>query len=189
MTTCEERYACAQRILHEKGLLDRLAQIGTPHIIGSFRMNMMAWNDLDIDIENDHMSLDKLYELSTWIQRSFHPTWYEAKEESNSEGKTVWFHGFEAVIEEEKWNIDLWFFDRETICKAEAYCDRIKKRIEEQSGARDAILDIKQELIKRGRYGFYDYASMDVYRAVLEQDICTADEMLARYIKQENRID
>ena len=32
----------------------RLEEIGKPHIIGSYKMDMMAWNDLDIDIENDY---------------------------------------------------------------------------------------------------------------------------------------
>ena len=41
MLTCEERYAFAQRILHEKGLFKRLETIGTPHVIGSCRMNMI----------------------------------------------------------------------------------------------------------------------------------------------------
>ena len=43
--------ANADRILYEFGLLDRLNKIGNAHIIGSYRMDMMAWNDLDIDIE------------------------------------------------------------------------------------------------------------------------------------------
>ena len=189
MLTCEERCARAQRILNEKGLLDRLGRIGTPHVIGSCRMNMMAWNDLDIDVENDAMTIDKLYDLSAWIQKTFRPTWYEAKEEVNDAGKTVWFHGFEAMIDGEKWNFDLWFFDRETIKKAEAYCDSVAQRAANLPGARDAILTIKQELIARRRYGFDDYASMDVYRAVLEQGIRTTEELLTRYVKQENCID
>ena len=41
----------ANRILYEFGLFKMLDLIGKPHIIGSYRMNMMAWNDLDIDIE------------------------------------------------------------------------------------------------------------------------------------------
>ena len=185
----EERFDLAQKILHEKGLLDRLERIGVPHVIGSCRMNMMAWNDLDIDVENGAMSKDKLYELTAWILKTFCPTWYEAKEEINDEGKTDWFHCFEAFIDGEKWNFDLWFFDRETIEKAERYCDQIKAQTEQMPGAREVILTIKQGLIACGRYGFYDYASMDVYRAVLEQGIRTTDELLARYVRQENRID
>ena len=87
----------ADRILYEFGLLKKLEELGAPHIIGSYRMDMMVWNDLDIDIENNGMSLDKLYELSSFILNTFHPTWYEAKEETNEEGKIVWFHGFETI--------------------------------------------------------------------------------------------
>ena len=83
---------------------------------------------LDIDIENNGMSLDKLYKLSSFILDTFHTTWYEAKEEINEKGKTVWFHGFETMITGELWNIDLCFFDRETIKNAEMYCDDIAQR-------------------------------------------------------------
>ena len=120
-----DRKANADRILYELGLLKRLEMIGEPHIIGSYRMNMMAWNDLDIDIENNAMSLDKMYELSAFIMSTFKPVWYEAKEEINAEGKKVWFHGFETMITGELWNIDLWFLDKETISNAERYCDTI----------------------------------------------------------------
>ena len=45
----------ADCILYKYNLLNELKKYGTPHIIGSYRMDMMAWNDLDIDIENDNM--------------------------------------------------------------------------------------------------------------------------------------
>lgn len=86
-------------------------------------MDMMAWNDLDIDIENQDMSQEKLYELTAFIIERFHPVWYEGKEEINEKGKKVWFLGFETTITGELWNVDLWFFDRDTIRDAEAYCD------------------------------------------------------------------
>ena len=50
-----DRKVNADRILYEFGLLKRLEMIGEPHIIGSYRMDMMAWNDLDIDIENERV--------------------------------------------------------------------------------------------------------------------------------------
>jgi len=186
--TSQERKAQAERILYELGLYDCLAEIGKPHVIGSCRMDMMAWNDLDIDIENTKMSKEKLYDLTAYILKTFSPMWYEAKEEVNSEGKTVWFHGFEAVINGQLWNFDLWFFDHETIQKAEAYCDRIAQQARQNPSSREAIIHIKEELIARELYGFDKYASMDVYRAVLEQGIKTTDELLRRYVKQENRI-
>lgn len=170
------RKSQAERILYEFGLLKKLEEIGMPHIIGSYRMDMMAWNDLDIDIENDEMSLDKLYELSAFILDTFHPTWYEAKEEVNEEGKRVWFHGFETMIIGELWNVDLWFFDKEIIANAEKYCDDIAQKASQIQ--KDRIIQIKEELIARDLYSFEKFKSLDVYKAVLENDVVNVVEFL-----------
>lgn len=171
-----DRKIAADRLLYELGLFDKLAEIGKPHIIGSYRMDMMAWNDLDIDIENEAMSLEKIYELSTFIINTFHPVWYEAKEEVNADGKKVWFHGFETMITGELWNVDLWFFDKETIAEAENYCDNIADNTSQAQ--KDTIVSIKSELIERGLYSFEQYKSVDVYKAVMESNVRNVDEFL-----------
>ncbi len=171
-----DRKISADRILYEFGLLKKIEEIGNAHIIGSYRMDMMAWNDLDIDIENDAMSLDKLYELSTFIINTFRPVWYEAKEEVNDDGKRVWFHGFETMITGELWNVDLWFFDKETISDAELYCDNIVLNTSQTE--KDIIVNIKTELIAQGLYSFEQYKSIDVYKAVLENKVKNVEEFL-----------
>ena len=169
----------ANRILYEFGLLQKIEEIGKAHVIGSYRMDMMAWNDLDIDIENGTMSLDKLYDLPIFIINTFHPVWYEAKEEVNDDGKRVWFHGFETMITGELWNVDLWFFDAATISKAEEYCDNISSNTSQTQ--RDIIVSIKSELISRGVYSFEQYKSIDVYKAVLETNVKNVDEFLSLF--------
>ena len=57
-----DRKTAADRLLYELGLFDKLAEIGKPYIIGSYRMDMMVWNDLDIDIENEDGSVTNLGE-------------------------------------------------------------------------------------------------------------------------------
>ena len=171
-----DRKIQADRILYEFGLLKRIEEIGTAHIIGSYRMDMMVWNDLDIDIENDAMSLDKLYKLSAFITGVFHPLWYEAKEEINTAGKKVWFHGFETKITGELWNIDLWFFDKAAISNAEFYCDNIVRNTNQAQ--KEMIMDIKRELIQRGIYSFEQYKSIDVYKAVMENGVKNINEFL-----------
>ncbi len=170
------RKQAADILLYEYGLIEKLKTIGCPHIVGSYRMDMMAWNDLDIDIENDAMSKDRLYELSQFIFATFKPTWYEAKEEINSDGKTVWFHGFETMITGELWNVDLWFFDKPTIEKAEQYCDEITRKATPEQ--KQVILDIKTALIERGLYSFDQYTSMDVYTAVLDNGVMNINQFL-----------
>lgn len=169
----------ANRILYEFGLYDRLEEIGSCHIIGSYRMNMMAWNDLDIDIENENMSLDKLHELTAFIINTFKPLWYEAKEEINANGKTVWFHGFETMITGELWNVDLWFFDKKTISEAEQYCDKISQIVNHEQ--KERIANIKKELIARELYSFDKYKSLDVYNAVLKNNVSNIDEFFAMF--------
>lgn len=174
--TIKER---ADAILCERGLMAQLEKYGRPHLIGSCRMDMMAWNDIDVDIENDGMSLEKLYQLTAYIMEAFHPFWYEAKEEVNDEGKTVWFQGFEAMIDGERWNFDLWFFDQDTIEKAEAFCDGIAARATPVQ--KKQIAWLKRELIARDLYAFEKFHSMDVYRAVLDEGIEDIDGFLKRY--------
>lgn len=168
----------ANCILYELGLLNQLNKYGKSHIIGSYGMDLMAWNDLDIDVENDSMSLDKLYQLTNYILNNFNPTWYEAKEEINEQGNKVWFHGFEFYLDNELWNVDIWFLDKETIEKAEKYCDDISAMINKNEQLKISVIEIKQELIKRNLYSFNKYTSMDVYDAVLNKGIMGIDDFV-----------
>lgn len=171
----------ADKLLHETGLCRELKKYGEPHPIGSYRMDMMVYNDLDIDIRNDSMTLEKLHALTLYILTTFRPTWYEAREEINDEGKTVWFHGFHALFMDELWNFDLWFFDRETITKAEAYCDTITTLCRRTPSLKTAITTIKKDLLSQGLYRYDKYTSMDVYHSVLTEGITDTQTFLKKH--------
>ncbi len=173
----------AEKILRDTGLFAELAKYGDVHPVGSYRMDIMAWNDIDIDVRNDGMNREKLYALTRYVLETFRPVWYEAKEEVTDEGKTVWFHGWEAYIDGELWNFDIWFFDIETITKAEEFCDGISAKLAANPEKKAVITQIKRDLIGRGLYSFGQYHSMDVYRAVLELGMTSADEMIRDYRK------
>lgn len=170
--------SCA-RLLYGSGLFSLLGEYGEAHVVGSFVMNTMAERDLDIDVLNDTMSDEKLYRLTGELLAKYRPLWYEAKRDITDEGKTVWFHGFELEHEGERWNVDIWFFDRETISKAESFCSAIKRRLDGDAALRSRIIAVKKELIARGLYAFDKYNSMDVYAAVLERGAKCADEVIA----------
>ncbi len=174
----------ANCILYDLGLLGELNKYGKPHLIGSVKMNLMAWNDLDIDVENDSMSIDKLYQLTGFILNHFNPTWYEAKEEINEQGDKVWFHGFEFYLDNELWNVDIWFLNKDSIEQTEKYCDDVLAKIKDNKQLRTAIIDIKQELIKRNLYSFDKYTSMDVYDAVLNKNIINVDDFIEKHSKK-----
>ncbi len=183
MLKSEEIRKKAEKILEKTGLLEELAKYGEVHPIGSYRMDIMAWNDIDMDVRNDGMNPEKLYALTRYVLETFRPVWYEAKEEITDEGKTVWFHGWEAYMDGELWNFDIWFFDEETITKAEEFCGGISAKLADAPEKKAVITQIKRDLIGRGLYSFEQYHSMDVYRAVLELGMTSADEMIRDYRK------
>lgn len=160
----------ADKLLYDFGLLNELKNYGTPYIVGSYAMDLMAWNDLDIYVSNSAMSKEKLYELTSFILRTFHPVWYEAKKEVSDE-KTAWFHGFETEILGELCNVDIWFFDCFTITKALEFSDNIKQKLLVNPELKEVVINIKQLLIENEQYGFDKFSSMDVYTAVFEDNV------------------
>lgn len=173
------RKETADFFLYDCGLLEELSKYGKVHPIGSYRMDMMAWNDLDLDVENDDMSLEKLHRLTAFIIEKFHPTWYEAKEKIGADGKRVWFHGFETMMTGELWNIDIWFFDKDKIVDTTRYCDTIARKATAEQ--KRSIIAIKKALISRGLYTFDQYRSIDVYKAVTEMDAVDIETFLTCY--------
>lgn len=171
----------ADRLLYDHSLLNLLNKYGTPHIIGSYRMNLMAWNDLDIDIDISQagMSLHKLYTLTAELLSAFQPVWYEAKETTDIHGNPACFLGFETRILGELWNVDLWFFERGIIETALRFCDHIAEEVAANPEKGTAILAIKKYLMAHGLYAFDKYTSMDVYRAVIEDNISTPEDFLS----------
>lgn len=176
MTT---RKKTADYFLYDCGLLDELNKYGKAYPIGSYRMDMMAWNDLDLDVEYDGMSLEKLYRLTAFIIEKFRPTWYEAKEEISPDGKKVWFHGFETMMTGELWNVDIWFFDKANIEETVRYCDTVARNATAEQ--KRNIVALKEALISRGLYTFDQYRSIDVYRAVIEMGVEEIETFLTQY--------
>jgi len=172
----------AEYLLENTGLVEELSRFGEVHIVGSCRTGLMSTNDIDLYVDNSAMTTEYLYELSSFIFKSFKPTWYEAKEEINSEGKTVFFHGFATVISGEKWNFDIWFFDHDTIIKAEELCTRIEREIEEYPAKKNAVIEIKNMLITKGLYSYDKFTGMDVYRAVFDENILSAASFIQKYL-------
>lgn len=170
----------ADKLLYDFGLMDELNSYGTPYIVGSYAMDLMAWNDVDIYVSNEYMSTEKLYGLTSFILDTFHPVWYEAKKDVVN-GKTSWFHGFETEILGKLWNVDIWFFDSETITNCIEFCNEIKAQADSDKAKITAAIDIKQALLENEQYGFGKYTSMDVYKAVFEMGITRYDEFINTY--------
>ena len=49
----EELKTEADELLYKKGVFDLLQKYGTPHVTGSYFLNLMTWRDLDIYLETE----------------------------------------------------------------------------------------------------------------------------------------
>lgn len=170
----------ADQLLYDFGLLNELHNYGIPYIVGSYAMDLMAWNDLDVYVSNESMSTEKLYELTSFILNVFHPMWYEAKKDV-IDGNTAWFQGFETEILGELCNVDIWFFNKETITKALNFSNNIKQKLLVNPELKEVVINIKQSLIENEQYGFDKFSSMDVYKAVFENNVRSYKDFIEKY--------
>jgi hypothetical protein len=173
----------ADKILYKYGLIDELNKYGKSHIIGSYKMDLMVWNDLDVDIENLNINMESIYSITKFVFKIFSPIWFEGKE-TIMDNKKCYFFGFETNILEETWNIDLWFFEKLEIEKCKKYCAEITEKINKNKGLQNYIIEIKKGLIQKGMYSS-SYNSIDVYDAVLNYGIKNTEELIRKYKKKE----
>ena len=175
----------ADRLLYDFGLLKIIEAHGTVHIVGSYRMNMMTWNDLDINIESRNHSFEEIYRLAGDINEILKPYRFEGM---SNDKENSYFYGCETDVSGERWNIDIWLRKKPDIIKTEKYCDNIIQKISVDPDLRKKIMTIKEELIKMGLYGMdksikKHYHSNEIYDAILNDNVQNIDEFLKKYPK------
>lgn len=176
----------ADRLLYDFGLLKIIEAHGTVHIVGSYKMNMMIWNDLDINIESKNHSLEGIYRLAGDINDIVKPYRFEGIYNNKDDS---YFYGCETNVSGERWNIDIWLRNKSDIIKTEMYCDNIIQQVSADPNLGNNIMTIKKELIKMGLYGIdksikRHYHSNEIYDAVLNDNIQNIDEFIKKYPKQ-----
>lgn len=166
----------ADALLRKTGLMDVLNGYGEAAIVGSYAMDAMAWNDLDVYIALD----GDFHEMAGAAMRAVQPVRFDGFCDAGRQ-----FLGMETVITGERWNIDVWIRTVAEMEDALAKNRAMKRRFDAQPEARQAMLDIKRALIARGMYGFdkgkRHYHSPEIYDAVLEKGVRTVDELLEAY--------
>ena len=171
--------AHADRLIRETRILEILRRHGTPVITGSCFMNTMAWNDLDLYLQPTP-DFDP-YAMISDLNAALRPFRFDG---FVNEGGI--FYGCETNIIGERWNVDVWVRSETKIAESLAYCTDLLKKMDSMPGAREAILSIKTTLIEKGMYGFdkhpqHHYHSRDIYDAVLNEGILTAEAFLQKH--------
>lgn len=172
----------AERFLNETDLLSILRKYGEPFLTGSFHMDMMAWNDLDIYLCADADAAG-MYALMADINTCLQPIRLEGMVQP--EQKRL-FYSAETLFRSDRWNVDIWVKTREEIQESLSFCASVLLRVQNNPELKEIILAIKRRLISMQLYGFdkhhaRHYHSMDIYSAVLNEGVRTPEEFLARH--------
>ena len=157
----------ADNILYEKGLLSILKRFGTPHITGSYVLNLMTWRDLDIYLETENITEENFFKLGAEVNEMFNPVKMSYRNEriTKTKGLPVGLYWGIYLGNERKgaWKIDLWAVDKNECGQRLKFCDEIEAKLTPSS--REIILAIKSECWQDPDYRRL-YSSQDIYEAV-----------------------
>lgn len=102
----------ADEILFEKNLFSILSSFGTPHISGSYALNIMTWRDLDIYLQVENISEMDFFVLGGKMCTAFKPVKMNFRNELIAKTKnlpTGLYWGIYLGNERTgAWKIDIW---------------------------------------------------------------------------------
>ncbi|WP_162944462.1 hypothetical protein [Flavisolibacter nicotianae] len=163
----------ADEILYKKGLREILHAFGTPHVHGSYALDLMTWRDLDIYLQADNFPEADFFLLGAKICTVFQPVKMSFRNERIAKTQhlpTGLYWGI--YLGDERagaWKIDLWAVDRPEYERLRRYQEEIKKKL---TPARiTSILAIKSQCWSDPGYRRV-FTSADIYDAVLEKNVC-----------------
>jgi hypothetical protein len=171
----------ADAMLYEKGLLALLRSFGTPHVSGSYALDLMTWRDLDIYLEMEDLKESSFFSLGGQLASLLIPVKMSFRNETvaKTPGLPQGFYWGIYLGNERKdaWKIDIWAVHSAECKRLLDYCMGIQEKLDKQKSTQ--ILAIKSCCWQDPEYR-RSYSSMDIYTAVLEEGI-TDIEGFKRY--------
>ncbi|MBD0279254.1 MAG: hypothetical protein ICV81_15035 [Flavisolibacter sp.] len=173
----------ADELLFEKGLFSILRSSGTPHISGSYVLDLMTWRDLDIYLEVDNIPETDFFVLGGKICSVFQPVKMSFRNELIAKTKGLpagLYWGIYLANERAgAWKIDIWAVNNLECQRLVNYCADIKQKLTPATVVQ--ILDIKSQCWKDPEYR-RSYTSTDIYDAVLEKKVSDIEDF-KNYLK------
>lgn len=175
----------ADKMLDETGIISIFAKYGKLSPIGgSYSYGLMVYPDLDMDILANNVTKQQASALAgelialKFVRKvsSVDNVHFTAKRPGMPKG--YWF-GIEIPFADDKWNIDLWLQKHQWAKDFDDEFDDYKSRLSGISpDQRAAILSIKYQLIRLGKYGTLGCMSFNIYDAVLDKGVLSLEDFL-----------
>ena len=146
-------------------ILPILRDFGTPHVSGSYSLQLMTWRDLDIYLEMTPPDAVAFLELGRRLGETLHPRKMSFTDHLNfpaTEPVTGLYWG----IRSDGWKIDVWGVAPEVCSERLGCCESLRARLTPET--RLAILTIKNEICRLPEYR-KTITSQDIYEAVLDR--------------------
>ncbi len=179
----------ANKILYDYGLLAILGKYGNPVPTGSYVLGLMTWRDLDIYIEANEITESRFFQLGGEVALRLKPQRMHYRNEFL--GKTAdlpvglyWGVYVSGLVTPEEWKIDLWAIDAEQRKSVQKEFDKLRASIGDER--RLVILEIKNHFYKHPEYR-RGFGSVDIYHAVIEEDIRSVREF-AKWLEKNRGI-
>jgi hypothetical protein len=173
----------ADEILYGKGLFVLLNQFGTPHITGSYALNLMTWRDLDIYVEANDLPEEDFFLMGGKICTALAPVKMSFRNERITRTPHLpaglYWGTYLGNERTGAWKIDMWVVNGSEYNRLNDYTMTIKEKL--TPTAISHILDIKSQCWKDPEYRRM-YYSTDIYNAVLDNKI-TGMSQFQEYLK------
>jgi hypothetical protein len=167
----------ADQMLYEKGLFALLRNYGTPHITGSYDLELMTWRDLDIYLESNTISEAEFFELGKELVNLLDPVKmsYRNERRAATVGLPSGLYWGIYLGDERRgaWKIDIWTMETEELGQRIKFCTNIKSRLTPDT--KKAIMEIKSQCWTNPAYR-RSFSSTDIYTAVLDHRITGMQE-------------
>lgn len=166
----------ADAVVSELGLDGPLlGAVGEPHRVGSSRLGLMVWRDIDITVVCQRLDVVVVSDLAGTLLRRGDVREVTLRSEVgrlNTDPATypdgLYLQVRYAPAHREEWKLDVWFVDEPERQPDLRHVRSLPALLTEQ--ARDAVLAVKEHWAARSEYGT-SVTSADVYRAVLEDGV------------------
>lgn len=177
----------ADHLLDERGLRALLLEYGTVHVFGSYALQLMAWRDLDINLETRDLSLSEFFALGRRIAQLLRPVRMSFID--NRPGRLhdvpcglYWGIRVGSLQEpwEGGWKIDIWAMEPEECAKNIQSLEDIRRRLTPE--ARETILRIKSQFWRHPEYR-KSFSGPAIYEAVLDHGVTSTREF-ANYLRE-----
>lgn len=172
-----ERQAARQRtageILARLHLLERWAEVGVPKLVGAAAYGLMVAPDIDIEIYCDAPTVEAAFGVVSEVSKQPRVWRIRYADRLDSADQGLYWQLRYRADEGELWKVDMWLLAHDHPGpRAADLVEPMKHALRDDTRA--AIVGIKEAL-------FYepDVHSIEIYEAVLDDGVRSADEFLA----------